>query len=110
MSEGSCGDFGIGSGAPGLDFELHFGSLLGAKDPPKIGSEIGMSFALILGHFLEPKGNPKRGPSGARLATKMASDFVAIFGSVLEALSEAPKWIPCVTVGISVGSRGRENY
>ena len=55
MSEGSCGDFGVGSGAPGLDFEPHFGSLLGAKNRPKIGLKIGMIFALILGRFLEPK-------------------------------------------------------
>ena len=110
VSEGSCGDFGVGSGAPGLDFELHVGSLLGAKNRHKFGSKIGAMFALILGRFLGPTGTPKGVPCGARLVTKMASDFETIFGSVLEALSEAPKWLPCVTVRIIVGSRGRENH
>ena len=37
VSEGSCVDFGVSFGIPGLDFELHFGTFLGAKMDEKLG-------------------------------------------------------------------------
>ena len=82
----------------------------GSKNRPEIGSEFNMIFALILVRFLELKGTPKGGPNGAGLVSKMASDFQVIFGSVLDALSEALEGLPCVTVRRFMGSRGRENY
>ena len=67
-------------------------------------------FCLDFGSLCEANRDPESRPKGARLVTKMASDFDEIFGSVLDALSEALKGLPCVTVGMIVGSRGRENH